>query len=101
MKKPIAVIASLAFAFVAPAALAEEQQPQQQEPGVTSGPAAGAPVEPSGAVQKENPNMTEADMNRVSGPSGTSAGAPGVEGKKGTQSGQEWTPPEEIRGKKR
>ncbi len=101
MNKPIAVIASLALAIFAPAALAEEQQPQQQEPGVTSGPAAGAPVEPSGAVQKDNPNMTDKDTNRVSGPSGTSAGAPGVEGKKGTQSGQEWAPPEEIRGKKR
>lgn len=97
MKKRI-VIASLALAILAPPTLAEEQL---QEQGVTSGPAAGAPVEPSGAVQKDNPNMTDVDANRVSGPSGTSAGAPGVEGKKGTQSGQEWAPPEEIRGKKR
>ncbi len=62
MQKPIAVIASLALAIFAPAALAEEQQPQQQEPGVTSGPAAGAPVEPSGAVQKDNPNMPDTDI---------------------------------------
>ncbi len=99
MKKRI-VIASLALAIFAPAALAEEQPPQQQEPGVTSGPAASAPVEPSGAVQKDNPQAADVNDSGLSGPSGTTAGAPGVEGKKGTQSGQEWAPPEEIRRKK-
>lgn len=101
MKKRIAVVASLALAFLAPAALAEEEQQQsQQEQGVTSGPAAGTPVEPSGSVQKDNPKAEEVNPSGVSGPSGTSAGAPAVEGKKGTQSGQEWSPPEEIRRKK-
>ncbi|MGJ0425292.1 hypothetical protein [Methylocystis sp.] len=102
MKTGIAVIGSLALAFLAPAALAEEQQSQlqQQEQGVTSGPAAGTPVEPSGSVQKDNPKAEEANPSGISGPSGTSAGAPAVEGKKGTQSGQEWSPPEEIRRKK-
>jgi len=112
MKTRIAVIGSLALAFLAPAALAEEepqgqssqqqsdQQSQQQEQGVTSGPAAGTPVEPSGSVQKDNPKAEEVNPSGVSGPSGTSAGAPAVEGKKGTQSGQEWAPPEEIRRKK-
>ncbi|MBI5012105.1 MAG: hypothetical protein HZC06_04845 [Methylocystis sp.] len=102
MKKRIAVVASLALAIFAPAALAEEeqQQSQQQEQGVTSGPAAGTPVEPSGSVQKDNPKAEEVNPSGVSGPSGTSAGAPAVEGKKGTQSGQEWSPPEEIRRKK-
>ncbi|TLG78040.1 hypothetical protein [Methylocystis sp. B8] len=96
MKKRFAVMVSLALAFLAPAALAEEQQDQ----GVTSGPAAGTPVEPSGAVQKDNPSAVEANPSGLPGPSGTSAGAPAVEGKKGTQSGQEWLPPQEIRRKK-
>ncbi len=98
MKKRIAVIAGFALAMVAPAALAEEQQ--QQEQGVTSGPATGSPVEPSGSVQKDNPKAADINDSGLSGPSGTSAGAPAVEGMKGTQSGQEWTPPEEIRRKK-
>ncbi|MGB5084431.1 MULTISPECIES: hypothetical protein [Methylocystis] len=89
MKKPFVVIVSLALAAVAPPAFAEDQ-------GVTSGPAAGKPVEPSGAVQKENPKNPVHPGN-VAGPSGTSAGAPSVEGKRGTQSGKEWTPPAEIR----
>ncbi|MBG0798685.1 hypothetical protein IYX23_13510 [Methylocystis sp. L43] len=119
MKTGIALIGSLALALLAPAALAEDQQqgqsqqsdqqsqPQQQpqpkpqqEQGVTSGPAAGTPVEPSGSVQKDNPKAEDINSSGVSGPSGTSAGAPSVEGKKGTQSGQEWAPPEEIRPKK-
>lgn len=128
MRKRIAVVASLAVVCFAPAALAEEQQqtqqeqpqqqqaqqpeqtqqqqqPQQQtqhqqEQGVTSGPAAGTPVEPSGSVQKDNPKAEDVNPTGVSGPSGTSAGAPAVEGKKGTQSGKEWVPPEEIRPKK-
>ncbi len=91
MKKRFIVIVSLVLgAAVAPAAFAEEE-------GVTSGPAAGKPVEPSGAVQKENPKNPDIDPSNVAGPSGTSAGAPGIEGKKGTQSGKEWTPPAEIR----
>lgn len=98
MKKRIIAIAGFALASVAPAALAEEQQ--QQEQSVTSGPATGSPVEPSGAVQKDNPKAVEANPSGLPGPSGTSAGAPAVEGKKGTQSGQEWTSPAEIRRKK-
>ena len=100
MRNRTVAIAGIALAILAPAALAEDQQPQQQEQGVTSGPASGAPVEPSGSVQKDNPKATEVNDSGLSGPSGTSAGAPAVEGKKGTQSGQEWTPPEEIRRKK-
>lgn len=95
MKTRIAVIASLALAFWAPAAVAEDPSDQ----GVTSGPATGGPVEPSGAVQKDNPKAADVNDSGLSGPSGTSAGAPGIEGKKGTQSGQEWTPPQEIRRK--
>lgn len=91
MKTLLIAMLSLALAAVAsPSAFAEED-------GVTSGPAAGTPVEPSGAVQKENPDNPDVDPGNVSGPSGTSAGAPGVEGKKGTQSGKEWSPPDEIR----
>jgi hypothetical protein len=100
MKRRIVVIAGAAFAIAAPAALASEEQPQQQVQGVTSGPASGGAVEPSGAVQKDNPKAAEINDSGLSGPSGTSAGAPAIEGKKGTQSGQEWTPPDEIRRKK-
>jgi len=56
-----------------------------QDSGVTSGPAAGKPVEPSGSIQKEN---TDVDPSVPPGPSGVSAGVPGVEGKQGTQSGK-------------
>ena len=45
--------------------------------GDTSGPAAGTATTPSTAVQKHEPNATR----------GTAAGAPGVEGKEGTESG--------------
>ncbi|PPD13543.1 MAG: hypothetical protein CTY30_08935 [Methylocystis sp.] len=117
MKTGIAVVGSLALALLGPAALAEDQQqeqspqqqsdqqsqPQQQPPedqGVTSGPAAGSAVEPSGAVQKDNPKAADVNESGLAGSSGTAAGSPGVEGKKGTQSGQEWQPPEEIRRKK-
>lgn len=97
MKKRVAVIASLALALLAPCASAAEED---QDQGVTSGPASGGPVEPSGAVQKDNPAVVGDNPDGLPGPSGTSAGAPAVEGKRGTQSGQEWLPPEEIRRKK-
>ena len=100
MKKRIAVIASLALAFSRPRRLPKSSSRNQQEQGVTSGPAAGSPVEPSGAVQKDNQKAADVNESGLAGPSGTSAGSPGVEGKKGTQSGQEWPPPEEIRRKK-
>lgn len=66
--------------------------------GDTSGPAAGTSVDPSTAVQKRNPRMQAVNPN-VSGPSSAAAGAPGVEGKRGTQAGKEWIPPREIREK--
>jgi hypothetical protein len=69
--------------------------------GETSGPAIGTPVDPSTVVQKSNPlAMDHGSPDGVSGPSGTAAGAPGIEHKAGTQGGREWLPPEEIRGKK-
>ncbi len=69
--------------------------------GETSGPAAGSAVDPSTVVQKNNPMAQEnASPTGLPGPSGTSAGAPGIEHKAGTQGGKEWMPPEEIRGKK-
>jgi len=64
--------------------------------GDTSGPAAGKPINPSTVVQKQNTHVDD-NNTTVTGPSGTSAGAPGVEGGRGTQSGREWTPPAEIR----
>lgn len=54
--------------------------------GDTSGPAVGTPVEPPTVVQKQNPYIP--GPQKKSGGSGTSAGAPGIEGGVDTQSGQ-------------
>ena len=86
MEKRLLVIVSLAIASLAPVAFAQNW-------GETSGPTTGKPVKPSGAVQKENPSIPHTQKKNVATPSGTSAGEPGVEGKKGTQSGKEATPP--------
>ncbi len=69
--------------------------------GETSGPAVGTHVDPPTVVQKDNPAaQMQASPTGLAGPSGTSAGSPGIEGKAGTQAGKEWMPPQEIRGKK-
>ena len=86
MEKRLLVIVSLAIASLAPVAFAQNW-------GETSRPTTGKPVKPSGAVQKENPSIPHTQKKNVATPSGTSAGEPGVEGKKGTQSGEEATPP--------
>jgi len=88
MEKLLAIIVSLGIAASVPAAFAQYQ-------GETSGPTTGKPVKPSGAVQKENPSIPHTQKKDVATPSGMSAGEPGVEGKKGTQSGKEATPPRE------
>jgi hypothetical protein len=66
--------------FLAGAALA-------QEPGTTSGGAAGKNVEPSTAIQKQNTGRSSAPQHELQG-SSNAAGAPAVEGKPGAQSGQ-------------
>lgn len=58
---------------------------EQPPAGDTSGPAAGTPVEPSTVVQKKNPYISRG--REKPGLSGTTAGAPGVEGGVNTQSG--------------
>ncbi|KAF2990417.1 hypothetical protein OGR47_14700 [Methylocystis sp. MJC1] len=69
--------------------------------GDTSGPAAGTNVQPPTVVQKENPEAQKyASPAGVAGPSGTAAGSPGIEAKRGTQAGREWLPPEEIQRKR-
>lgn len=69
--------------------------------GETSGPAVGTHVDPPTVVQKDNPAaQVNASPTGLAGPSGTSAGSPGIEGKAGTQAGKEWQPPQEIRGKR-
>lgn len=70
-----------------------------EDPGHTSGPAAGEAVTPSAAVQKDNTHIPDMSPSDLPGPSGTSAGAPGIEAKPGTQAGKEWQPPLEIRKK--
>jgi hypothetical protein len=54
-----------------------------QQPGSTSGPAAGKNVEPSTATQKKN---SAEPQDR--GASSSAAGAPGVEAKPGTEGGR-------------
>lgn len=85
-----ALIATSIFA-VAPA--------RADDPGDTSGPAAGTPVNPPTAVQKDNTHIPDMVPSDMPGPSATAAGAPGIEARKGTQGGKEWTPPVEIRKK--
>ena len=53
------------------------------QPGNTTGPASGTPVEPSTAVQKQNPSDPPAGSAQGS----TAVGAPGAAGGPGTQGG--------------
>ena len=78
----------LTLAFLSALAIAGGAMAQQAKTGSTSGPAAGTPVQPSTAVQKENPYITQSGPQMTSGVSGTSAGAPGIEGSPDTQSGR-------------
>lgn len=85
----------VAAALIAASAFAAKAE----DPGDTSGPAAGSDVLPPTAVQKDNTHIPDVTPSDRSGPSGTAAGAPGVEAHRGTQAGKEWTPPAEIRKK--
>ena len=68
LKARLAAVALMAAGLWAPGAMAAQ--------GETSGPAAGNNTVPSAATQKQ-----------VSKETGTAAGAPGVEGKQGAESG--------------
>jgi hypothetical protein len=57
-----------------------------QQPGSTTGPASGKNVEPSTAIQKENTGRPSAAGEELQGYP-NAAGAPGVEGKPGAESG--------------
>ena len=57
-----------------------------QEPGDTSGTSAGKNVQPSTAIQKELTGRSSAGKDQLQG-SSNAAGAPGMEGKPGAQSG--------------
>jgi hypothetical protein len=61
------------------------QQTTSGQPGVTSGPASGSAVEPSTAVQKQNPSTQAAGAESAQGALG--AGAPGASARPGTQGG--------------
>jgi hypothetical protein len=66
------------------------QAARAQTAGSTSGPAAGSPVTPNTAVQKENPaNPASAEQAKegVSPGAAVSAGSPGATAKEGTQGG--------------
>lgn len=90
MKKLLNISAAIAASALigAPAFAADK--------GDTSGPAVGTPVNPSTAVQKRNTHVGN-NNTTIAGPSGMSAGVPGVEGKRGTQSGEVRTPPPKTR----
>jgi hypothetical protein len=55
------------------------------QPGVTSGPASGSTVEPSTAVQKQNPSTQGTGTESAQG--ALRAGAPGASARSGTQGG--------------
>jgi hypothetical protein len=55
------------------------------QPGMTTGPATGTPVEPSTAVQKQNQTNPATGAEAAQG--ATAAGAPGVAATPGTQGG--------------
>ncbi len=88
------------YAVVLSAGLVAGMAARAEDTGDTSGSASGANVTPSTAVQKDNTHLPDMTPSDLPGPSGMSAGAPGIESKKGTQSGKEWLPPEEIRKKR-
>jgi hypothetical protein len=67
---------------VGPSAMAQQGTASGQ-PGTTTGPATGSPVEPSTAVQKQGPSATGGEA--AAGAVG--AGAPGVNASPGTQGG--------------
>jgi len=78
---------ALAFAMCAHSALAAYRAQTAERGGSsgdTSGPAIGSPVEPSTVVEKQNPKVKRESKP---GESGMAAGAPGIEGKPGTESG--------------
>jgi len=57
-----------------------------QKDGATSGSATGTNVEPSTSIQKQYTGRSSSDGSQFKG-SSTAAGAPGVKGHTGTQSG--------------
>lgn len=79
MKKVFALLAIVVIVGLTAPTSADEKK----KLGHTSGHAAGTHVEPSTATQKRNPHLEDLDDAR-----GLAAGAPGVEGSRGTQSGR-------------
>ena len=79
--------AAVALLVLAPNAMAQ-QRPTPGQPGSTSGPAAGSPVQPSTAVQKETPGAApQGTAGAQAQQGGVGAGAPGVTARPGTQGG--------------
>src|SRR5918911_1701132 len=79
--------AAMALLALGPGAMAQQGRPSGQ-PGSTSGPAAGSPVQPSTAVQKQTPGAAPQGMTGAQAQQGgVGAGAPGVTAKPGTEGG--------------
>ncbi len=79
----LAILLALCMGFAL-----QPSRAQNLSGGSTTGPAVGGNVEPSTAVQKQNRHIPHAGKQKESGVSGTSAGAPAIEGRPDTQSGQ-------------
>jgi hypothetical protein len=62
-------------------------RPESETPGSTSGPKSETNVKPTTTIQKEPSGRSSASEGEVEG-SSKAAGAPGIEGKPGTQSGR-------------
>ena len=79
--------AAMALLALGPGAMAQQGSTSGQ-PGSTSGPAAGSPVQPSTAVQKQTPGAAPQGMTGAQAQQGgVGAGAPGVTAKPGTEGG--------------
>ena len=73
------VVLTVALAL-GPAAMAQQQ-------GTTSGPASGSTVQPSTAIQKQNPATPTQSVGEQAKEGVTAVGAPGVTAEPGTQGG--------------
>ena len=81
--RPTVTLASIIFYSLGQFALAQNTgNAPGAGPGNTSGPAVGKDVQPSTAIQKETGRSGAGD-----GDASNAAGAPGVEGKPGSESG--------------
>ena len=86
MSRYMAGAAAMALLALGSSAMAQQARPGQR--GSTSGPAAGSPVQPNTAVQKQTPDaMPQGTTGSQAQQGGVSVGAPGVTAQPGTEAG--------------